>query len=344
MPKFSIDNRTFSSRPVVFSCPKAILLEPKAAPTPAPLDPVVPIPAPTKVPGFFRFFPNHKIASVVSGFAIGTLAGFAGSLVGLGGAFIMIPLFASILLFSQHQATGTSLCAVAVTGAIGAYNYWTRGRLSLVYGALIAITASLMARVGALTAAKLDGKAMKKGLGIWWMIASVRIAYTAAMMFQGAVAVSKAASPLASASLSNFVPLAIQNWGTAAIMLATGTLSGFVAGLLGVAGGTIVVPVLTEMGVVQQAAQGTALFSCVVPALVGSFTHLQKHNVRLEVLPGVLPGVILGATLGSKIACFLPERTMKVIFAAILLYSGAKMAGFICRPKSQADAPKQITA
>jgi len=84
MPKFSIDNRTFSSRPVVFSCPKAILLEPKAAPTPAPLDPVVPIPAPTKVPGFFRFFPNHKIASVVSGFAIGTLAGFAGSLVGLG--------------------------------------------------------------------------------------------------------------------------------------------------------------------------------------------------------------------------------------------------------------------
>jgi len=136
--------------------------------------------------------------------------------------------------FTVHSFT-----QIQFAGAIGAYNYWTRGRLSLVYGALIAITASLMARVGALTAAKLDGKAMKKGLGIWWMIASVRIAYTAAMMFQGAVAVSKAASPLASASLSNFVPLAIQNWGTAAIMLATGTLSGFVAGLLGVAGGTV---------------------------------------------------------------------------------------------------------
>lgn len=44
--------------------------------------------------------------------AIGSLAGVCGSLVGLGGGFVMIPMMTSFLRLSQHQAHGTSLFAV----------------------------------------------------------------------------------------------------------------------------------------------------------------------------------------------------------------------------------------
>jgi len=192
------------------------------------------------VPDFYRLFPNHRIASVVSGFAVGLLAGFTGSLVGLGGTFILIPMFVSVLLFTQLQASGTSLCAVAVTGMIGAYNYWRQDRISLIYGVLITVAASLTARFGALTASSLDAKALKKSLGMWWMVAACRMAYTAVTASNVAArAITKAISPLASASLSDVIPLAIQNWGITAAMLLTGSCTGFLSGLLGIAGGAV---------------------------------------------------------------------------------------------------------
>ncbi len=59
----------------------------------------------------------------MQGLVIGLLGGFFGSLVGLGGGVVMIPLMISMLKFTQHQAHGTSLVAVVVVGAVGAATY-----------------------------------------------------------------------------------------------------------------------------------------------------------------------------------------------------------------------------
>ncbi len=64
-------------------------------------------------------------------FSIGTLAGLLGSLAGMGGGFVMIPLMTAArsslwrggLGVSQHQAHGTSLFAVGTTGLAGALGY-----------------------------------------------------------------------------------------------------------------------------------------------------------------------------------------------------------------------------
>jgi hypothetical protein len=71
--------------------------------------------------------PDHHVGvtyPLPKAFCIGSCAGFLGSLAGMGGGFVMIPLMTSRLLqLSQHQAHGTSLFAVATTGAAGALSY-----------------------------------------------------------------------------------------------------------------------------------------------------------------------------------------------------------------------------
>jgi hypothetical protein len=52
-------------------------------------------------------------------FATGALAGAFGSWVGLGGGFVSLPILTMVLRLTQHQAHGTSLCAVTATGFAG---------------------------------------------------------------------------------------------------------------------------------------------------------------------------------------------------------------------------------
>ena len=77
------------------------------------LDPDTPLPpAPPQPPP-----PRPMPAAAAAG--IGACAGFAGSLVGLGGGFVAVPMMTNVLKLTQHQAHGTSLAVVAATGTAG---------------------------------------------------------------------------------------------------------------------------------------------------------------------------------------------------------------------------------
>jgi hypothetical protein len=65
------------------------------------------------------------IVDQIKSFSIGSLAGLLGSLAGMGGGFVMIPMMTASrgLRLTQHQAHGTSLFAVGSTGLFGALAY-----------------------------------------------------------------------------------------------------------------------------------------------------------------------------------------------------------------------------
>ena len=97
--------------------------------------------------------------------AIGSLAGLCGSLVGLGGGFVMIPMMTSKLIrLTQHQAHGTSLFAVTTTGIAGALGY--SGKVDYEAAAAIAATGMVTARLGAMATSKLSEKMLRKALGV----------------------------------------------------------------------------------------------------------------------------------------------------------------------------------
>ncbi|WP_061932316.1 sulfite exporter TauE/SafE family protein [Aureimonas sp. AU22] len=122
--------------------------------------------------------------------------------------------------------------------------------------------------------------------------------------------------------------------GTLVALLAAGALlSGFLAGLLGIGGGAVTVPVLfqvlTTLDVAaetrMQIAIGTSL-ALIIPTSIRSLrAHLAKGAVDTVLLRQWIVTVPLGAMLGGAVANLLPSDVLEAIFAAIALVLGLRM-------------------
>lgn len=66
---------------------------------------------------------NRGVKFVLTGIAVGLLAGLAGALCGVGGGIVMVPMFALVLGMAQKQAVATSLAVVVVTASAGTLNH-----------------------------------------------------------------------------------------------------------------------------------------------------------------------------------------------------------------------------
>ena len=108
--------------------------------------------------------------------------------------------------------------------------------------------------------------------------------------------------------------------------IAIGVLAGVVAGMLGVGGGSLFVPALVLfLGLGHVEAEATSLLAIVPVALVGSWRQRRYGNV--EVRDALLLGVLAtaGAAGGVVAANALPERALKLAFAALLLFVAAQL-------------------
>lgn len=238
---------------------------------------------------------------------IGLLAGLFGGLVGLGGGAVMIPLMVRFFQFTQHQAHGTSLAALVFTGLAGALTYSAKGSVNLTAALLLAASAILTARFGALYANALPEWKLKRAFGIFLVLISLL---------------------LLSKSSWSYLALPTQpatGWVGMLVLLATGAGAGFLSGMMGVGGGAPMVAAMVLMlGMSQYAAQGTSLTAMVPASLVGAFTHWRLQNVVTRVLPGLIPGIIVGTFLGANLAHLLSEANLRLVFAAVLIWLGLR--------------------
>lgn len=120
----------------------------------------------------------------------------------------------------------------------------------------------------------------------------------------------------------------------AAILAATGIAAGVIAGLLGVGGGIIVVPVLFHLfaafgvdeGVRMHLAVGTSLATIIPTSFVSARAHYQRGAVDVAFLRGWLPAIVAGVALGIAIGGRAQGSLLTGIFAAVALIVAADMA------------------
>lgn len=250
-------------------------------------------------------------SQVIHSLWIGLLAGCFGGLVGLGGGVVMIPLMVAVLKITQHKAHGTSLFALVFTGITGAITYGMKGSVDVIASVILAITAIFTARAGAKFAHSLPEWKLKRAFGGFLIFAALILLlkpYLASLYhfeFEGSLKI--------------------------VTLLIVGIFAGFLAGMMGIGGGTVMVPALVLiLNYGQHIAQGTSLL-CMVPAgAVGAYTHLKLGNVIKGLLPGLIIGIIAGTYIGSTIAHFLSEGNLRVIFAIIIIWTGIR---FLKTPK-----------
>jgi uncharacterized membrane protein YfcA len=237
-------------------------------------------------------------------FIIGLLAGTFGGLVGLGGGVIMIPLMVGILKLKQHLAHGTSLLVVVFTGLSGAIAYGMNGSVDVIASLSLAVTAIVTARAGVHLAHSLPEWKLKRFFGCFLIFVSILML-----------------------SKSYFLNMHATGEGLLKIiiLLLTGAFTGFLSGMMGVGGGTIMVPVMVLFaGLSQHMAQGSSLLAMIPTGAVGAYTHWQLGNVSVKLLPWLIPGILIGTYLGGTFAHVLPESILRIIFVVVLIWTGLR--------------------
>ncbi|NLI14383.1 sulfite exporter TauE/SafE family protein [Pelotomaculum propionicicum] len=247
-------------------------------------------------------------------FFIGLAAGFFGGLFGLGGGVVMIPLMVGILKISQHKAHGTSLVALIFTGIVGTITYAFRGSVDIMASVLLASTAIFTSRAGARFAHALPEWKLKRYFGGFMILVTLML--------------------LLKPYLTS-IDGSLTGWVKVVVLLFTGVFTGFLSGMMGVGGGTIMVPSMVLLvGLTQHTAQGSSLLAMIPAGGVGAYTHWRLGNVNAGILTGLIPGILVGTYLGGSFAYFLSEGVLRLLFAAMLIWTGT---GYLRTPMPQVD-------
>jgi len=118
------------------------------------------------------------------------------------------------------------------------------------------------------------------------------------------------------------------------VLLTTGVVIGLLAGLLGVGGGIVAVPILLEVfavtGVPADAvvplAVGTAHTSILIASVTAASAHWRAGTIDRPLIKEWLPAILVGTALGLALGPFAPARLLVVVFAALAAGLGIKMA------------------
>ena len=125
---------------------------------------------------------------------------------------------------------------------------------------------------------------------------------------------------------TDFIPLALA-------MLATGAAGGLLAGLLGVGGGIVIVPVLdvalatmqVDPAIRMHIAVATSLATIIPTSLSSTRAHHRRRGVDFVLARNWGPYILLGAVAGSWIASNVDSAVLSLVFGVVALLVAAKM-------------------
>ena len=257
----------------------------------------------------------------------GAAAGFFGSLLGLGGGTLIVPLLTLVFGLPLLTAVGVSLVCVIVTSGASAGVYLERHVANLRLGMTLELFTATGALLGGLVAFLLPERALEAlfaGLLIYTSLAMARRGRAPGGPEEEAL-VDDEDEPddqFFDASLSGptyrvrRIPFG-----------AAGSVgAGVVSALLGIGGGIVKVPVMhIVMGVPLRVATATSNLMMGITASAGAIIYLSRGLIDPYVASPTAVGVFIGASIGSRVAHRIDVRILRGLFVAILLYTAVQM-------------------
>jgi len=133
-----------------------------------------------------------------------------------------------------------------------------------------------------------------------------------------------------------------------AVYLVMGLGVGFLAGMLGLGGGVVLVPLMVflfsaqqfPMDRVLQLALGTSLTSIIFTSISGLREHHKRGAVRWDIVRDAAPGLVIGTLLGALVAEKLPARYLAIVFVLFVSYSAVQLILDV-KPRPSRTLPKR---
>jgi len=242
--------------------------------------------------------------------ALGLIVGILVGLLGIGGGVVLVPAMVYLLHYDQHLAQGTSLFILLPPIGLGALRgYWKNGQVDVRAGIYCAIGFLLGGYVGGRVAVPMNSRDLKGVFGFFLMLSAV-------LLWRKTSPAAKPVTADSEATKSNLAR-------TVGILLVA-ALCGVAAGMVGIGGGVLLVPLLGLLfGFSQHRAQGTSLVALIPPTgLLAFLAYAKAGYVNWQAGLLLIPGVFLGGIAGAYIARGLNARRMRQVFAALMFFLG----------------------
>lgn len=253
-------------------------------------------------------------------------AGIIGSLSGLGGGIVVIPLLTILLGVDIHYAIGAALVSVIATSSGSAAAYVKEGIANMRLGMFLEIATTGGAVVGALisTAAPSSAIAILFGFALIFSAANSLRKKEEHIVIQS----SKLAERLKLPSTYPVVKGQEVAYGTKNVIggFSMMGLAGVLSGMLGIGSGAFkVIAMDTIMRIPFKVSTTTSNFMMGVTALASCVIYLQKGYIVPDICLPVMIGVLIGAMIGSKILMATDPKKLRIFFAFIIFFLAFNM-------------------
>jgi uncharacterized protein len=249
----------------------------------------------------------------LTGLFIGLLVGVTG----MGGGALLTPFLILFFGFKPTLAVGTDILHGAVFKTFGAVRHRRLGTVHARMTFWMFLGSGPMSLVGVQTAEWLQGR---YGDGVESTSAKV---IGAALMLGGLGFLAK--TFIQRGVQPDDAPFLLHNRDRV-IALALGLAGGYIVGLTSVGSGTFFALVMLLVFPLTAAKiVGTDIFHAAALLWVAGFAHLIHGNVDLGAMAWLLLGSVPGILVGSQITVKLPERSLRVALATVLLASGVRL-------------------
>ena len=266
--------------------------------------------------------------------ASGAAAGVFGSLLGLGGGVLIVPLLTLGFGLPLRDAVGVSLVCVIMTSSAAAGVYLERHVANLRLGMSLELFTAIGALLGGSIAFLLDERLLA---GLF----AVLLLYVAITMFRAGRRTPEDATPATAAAAAGApedgatpAPPPTEAIDPVDTMPTRGKVigvvgsfgAGVVSALLGVGGGIIKVPLMNVgMGIPLRVATATSNLMIGITAASSAVIYALNGGIDPYVAGPTAIGVFLGASAGSRVAHRIDVRILRLLFVVVLTYTAIQM-------------------
>jgi hypothetical protein len=244
-------------------------------------------------------------------FGAAFIASVCGSMVGLGGGFILVPLLRLVFGLPPAEAAGTSLVLVTANSAAGAFTYFLQRQINVRLGLIFACGGLPGSVLGAILAKYISGPAFD------WIFSIFLLVIAADMIFNAKLRVAGRVEHPAGGSK----PMSYR----AAVGL--GFLVGLVSSLFGIGGGVITVPSMLYFSTLPaHAISATSHFVLILTSPTGLLVHALQHDVKLSDVVPLVAGGLCGGPVGARLSLKLKSPQLLMFVAIALIAVAASLA------------------
>ena len=256
------------------------------------------------------------------------IAGLIGSLTGLGGGVIVIPLLTLGFGVDMRYAIGAALVTSIATSSGAAAAYIKEGITNVRIGMFLEIATTTGAVIGAIVAMHLDKMYIALIFGVVLIFSAVRsiskkdeiIDYAAPGDKLGAKLKLNGSYPIKDGKVQNY------NVHNVAGGYSLMTLAGILSGLLGIGSGALKVLAMdTAMKIPFKVSTTTSNFMVGVTAAASAVVYLQRGYIDPGLAMPIVVGVLVGAFFGSKILPKANVKKLRLLFSIVIFFLAISM-------------------